>query len=587
MNINVNDLDENFLPSEEDLSDFTDSEMEAGYNPYSDTWEVIVKYNGDVMRLEELMGIEVEILNSRFAIITIQQNLIPQLATYREIEHIEMPSRITFLVQSGLEASCVLPVQNPSRYNLTGKGVIVALIDSGIDYTHTDFRNEDGSTRILYIWDQLGQGRPPAGFKTGVEYSSTEINQALESNDSFQIVPQMDTVGHGTAVAGVAAGNGLGSRNQWNRGIAPDASIIVVRLGYRGWESFSRSTELMRGVKYVLDKAEMLGMPVAINISYGTNNGAHDGNSLFETYLNDMSMQWKNVIVVASGNEASSAHHHSGRVRTNTTENIEFYTTMGLKSFYLTLWKNFTDTFSVELILPNGKSTGEIRAVDKAKTINLVDVDVYVNYGQPNHYTVDQNVFFQVETKTGALPEGVWRLRLRVGDVVDGRYNIWLPITEEVSRSTAFTVPGIYTTLTLPSTALNVTTVGAYNCRQNSITDFSGRGFTRNDVYVKPDLVAPGVNIMTTKNGGGYDTFTGTSIAAPFVTGSAALMMQWGIVQENDPFLYGQRVKAFLRYGTEKKFGVQYPDPSWGYGTLCLNNTMGALEDLKKGWHWI
>ena len=159
-----------------------------------------------------------------------------------------------------------------------------------------------------------------------------------------------------------------------------------------------------------------------------------------------------------------------------------------------------------------------------------------------------------------------------------GRFNIWLPTTAEVTRGTAFRIPTINTTLTLPSTSKNAITVGAYNSRLNSIADFSGRGYTRNNVYIKPDLAAPGIGIISARSGGGYGIYTGTSFAAPFVTGAAALLMEWGIVNKNDPFLYGQRAKAFLRKGAAREVNITYPNQIWGYGFLCINNTLDLLS---------
>jgi len=161
---------------------------------------------------------------------------------------------------------------------------------------------------------------------------------------------------------------------------------------------------------------------------------------------------------------------------------------------------------------------------------------------------------------------------------VTGTFNIWLPTTEEVGRVTSFKIPTINTTLTLPSTAKKVITVGAYNSRINAIADFSGRGYTRSNVYIKPDLVAPGVGITTSKTGGGYDTFTGTSFATPFVAGVSALLLEWGIINENDPFLYGQRLKSFLRKGAIRVNNEEYPNQRWGYGFLCIKDTLDLLE---------
>ena len=542
-------------------------------------FEVIVKYNGDISAVAAEIGAEIEILNESYAILTVNTTELTRLLGYSEVEYIELPKTLTYMLEKSLISSCVSSAQD--RFGLTGKGVIVGIIDSGIDYNHPDFKNPDGTTRILYIWDQTTAANPPgtnppAGFAAGVEYTADMLNAALKDRFPNNIIPRLDTVGHGTAVASVAAGNGRASGGR-NKGVAYEASIIAVRLGTRGSESFARTTEIMRAYKYILDKATALNMPVSINLSYGTNDGSHDGNSLFETYIDSMATRWKSVLCVATGNEGFSGHHFGGTAIASGFLDVEFVTAGQLPRFYMTLWKNFADTFSFELIAPNGDIVGPIRPGSGITRQRLGNADVTVIYGEPTHYNISQEVYFNFEAASEFIPPGLWRLRVTATQVVDGRFDIWLPVLEEVSAQTAFTTPDPETTLTIPSTALNVVSVGAYNSLTDASADFSGRGFTRHIVYVKPDIVAPGVGIITARPGGGYDAFTGTSIATPFVTGAAALMLEWGIVKGNDPFLYGQKVKAYLRKGAQRSPGATYPNPIRGYGTLCLLNTMRLL----------
>ena len=560
----------------QDLKQFV--EMGPSYGSDTDLWEVIVKYSGDLYRVEAELGIEVEILGEGFAIITLRGDQISLLYSYKEIEYIESPKTLTLTLNQSLRIACILSVQNPSRHNLTGKGAIIGIIDSGIDYTHSDFRNQDGTSRILYLWDQTVDGSPPNGFRRGTEYSSQQINAALDSAQPFEVVLSEDVVGHGTAVAGIAAGNGRASGSQ-EKGAAPEASLIIVKLGFRGFESFARATEIMRALKYIIDKAEELAMPVAINLSFGTNDGSHDGSSLFETYINAVSERWKSVVVAATGNEGAAGHHFAGRVAPMQTLDVGFVVAEQISSLHLTLRKNFVDQFTLELILPSGNSTGIIELSQQFIVQYTDGVSLQVYCGQPTHYNEEQEIFFLVRQQQSIVPQGLWRLRVRAAEIVDGRFNIWLPTTEEVGSGVAFTEPSPEITLTLPSTAQRVISVGGYNGALDSAAQFSGRGFTRNTIYVKPDLVAPAVGIISTRAGGGYDSFTGTSMAAPFVTGGAALMMQWGIVLGNDPFLYGQRVKAFLNRGARRYSGITYPNPIWGYGALCLENSMNYLKN--------
>ena len=547
-----------------------------------DEWEVIVKYNGDLGVVVDGLGIRAEILGDSFAILTLQAVRIPELYQYKEIEFIELPKSLTLSLRERMSDACVTPVhtQSPRGYGLRGNGVLIGVIDSGIDYTHPDFRDQDGNSRILFLWDQLGSQNPPEGFHYGTEYNNSQLNEALQGPQGESAIPSMDFIGHGTSVSGVAAGNGRASGGI-EQGVAPEASLIVVRLGERGRLSFARTTEIMRALKYIMDRAMSLNMPVAINLSFGTNNGSHAGDSLFETYINAVAQRWRSVIVVATGNEGSAGHHFGGHIASGQNMEATFTIASNLHSVYLALWKNFADTLDLELISPGGQSSGKLRSTERFRKMNLGGTDVAVHYGQPTIYSRSQEVFIELSGESVQITQGIWRLLVTGRDVTEGQFHIWLPTVEEVGRGTAFLTPDPELTLTLPSTTPNVISVGGYNSIVGNAADFSGRGYTFRDIYVKPDLVAPAVNVLSTRAGGGYDTFTGTSMAAPFVTGAAALMMEWGIIRENDPFLYGQRVKAFLQKSAIKRLGIPYPNPIWGYGALCLKAAMDYLAEYN------
>lgn len=547
----------------------------------ADQIEVIAKFNGDPNQIASGLEAEVEVLSQDFAIITINRSKVPELYANPQIEDLELPKNLYIASAYNLISTCVRSVQVNKTYALTGQDVLVGIIDSGIDYTHPDFRIEDGSSRIRFLWDQTADGTPPAGFVAGAEFNREQINEALRSQNPLKIVPSTDTLGHGTAVAGIAAGNGRASGGE-NVGVAPDACLIVVKLGTRGYQSFARTTELMRAVKYVVDKAQLLNQPVAINISVGMNNGSHKGDSLFETYLSDMSTEWKNSIVVPTGNEGAAGHHYADQVATGETKEVEFFTASGIEEYYISLWKNFADNFSVELVFPRELSSGIIGIESQLKTVRIDNMILTVIYGQPTRYSVRQEIYLHVKATTGTIAPGVWRLRIMASTIVDGDFEMWLPTQEEVTDKTHFSIPTAYNTMTIPSTASKVITVAGYQDLVGNIAEFSGVGST-NLARPNPDLAAPAVGILTTKAGGGYDTYTGTSMAAPFVTGAAALIMQWGIVRGNAPFLYGERIKAFLRLGAERTARISYPNPTYGYGTLCLSNTMSYLERYQWG----
>ena len=554
------------------------SNIKTGYNKENDLWEVIVKYNSNLETIKEELNIEIEILSSSYAIITLKKEEIFLLTAYSEIEYIEQPKNLFLELNTAIGSTCNKIVKD-EPYNLSGEGVLVAIIDSGINYTHRDFRNEDGTTRIEYIWDQTIDGTPPKGFTSGALYNREDINKALSDKNPFSIVPTNDTIGHGTAVAGIACGNGASSSIY--TGVANKSDIIVVKLGEKGRKSFARNTEIMRAIKFVLDKSIEFNKPVAINLSFGTNDGSHTGTTLFSTYIDDMCNLWKTSIVVAMGNEGSTAHHYKNKIIQGESIEIEISVNNNLSSLYIVMFKNFVDIFNLKLIAPNGAETGVINNNVQRSEFNLGSETLYFNLGQPTPYTLDQGIFFEIIADEDNIQTGIWKIIINGINIIDGEFDIWLPVTEISSKETKFLMPSIETTLTLPATANNVISVGGYNNLLNSVSEFSGRGYTR-DGRIKPDISAPSEDITTTSNNLGYDTFSGTSMAAPFVTGACALLMEWGIVNKNDIFLYGQRLKAFLRLGAKRKDGISYPNREWGYGTLCTLNTINLLEVYKS-----
>lgn len=566
--------------------------LQYGYNPEEESWQIIVKHIGSIRHFEEIFPDTrvVELLN-QYAIITTKARYIEAIAAMPEVEFIEKPKRLYFNLEQGRSVSCINTVQknpvvrNPAEtggLNLTGQGVLVGIIDSGIDYFHPAFQDAEGNSRIAYLWDQSAgeeqaEGRVPAGYNFGAQYSMQDINEALHAGSQAageRLVPVRDRgSGHGTAVAAVAAGNGAGSAGNRYRGIATESELIVVKLG-RSDENFAGTTEVMMGLDYVVQKAIELQKPVAINLSFGNNNGAHDGQSLFENYISELNGVWKNVIAVASGNEGDSRHHARVQLATG-RETISFAIGANERSMSLQIWKQYVDEFSIQIESPAGQQILVVREEESAISYNVGGNKLLVLYGSPNPYTTSQEIFIEwiPRGEEQFIESGVWKIIFTPEKIKDGTVNLWFPTVEAIGLSTGFLSAEPDTTLTIPSAARNVITVGAYRSDNDSIAPFSGRGNTT-DGRSMPTLVAPGVGVITAMPGGGYGPRTGTSIAAPFATGSAALMMEWGIVRGNDPYLYGEKIKAYLMKGARKLPGqTKVPDVAYGYGALCLRDS--------------
>lgn len=562
-------------------------DLDVGYNPADNTWELIVKYSGSLDRIaEELNAVVVELMNE-YAIITISQNLIDRLSEYEEIEFIEKPKMLVFAVNAGKAASCINPVQtNP--YNLSGAGCLVAIVDSGIDYAHEDFRNVDGTTRILELWDQtIDSGMepllgPPPGYAAGTLYTRERINEALTQDTraaQLQIVPSTDLSGHGTHVTGIAAGNGRASAGRY-RGVAYESELLIVKLGTSVGNSFPRTTQLMAAVDYVIKKATELKKPIAINLSFGNNYGAHNGLSLLESYLNDAANLWKTCICIGTGNDGNTGRHAQGIVGRDFTDAsgstvIELAVGNYEASLNLQLWKNYYDDFDIELISPGGATSGTISKIQGTQRFRLAEAEILLYYGEPGPYNQLQEIYFEFLPTGDYVPSGVWKLRLIPRQIVTGNVDLWLPAGGGLNSATRMLNSSLMTTLTIPSTAYRAISVSAYDAYLESYATFSGRGYTRDGQYIKPDLAAPGVNIMSAAPGGGYSVKSGTSMATPFVAGSCALLMEWGIVRGNDAFLYGEKMKAYLIKGARQLSAERnYPNPMFGWGALCVADSL-------------
>ena len=557
--------------------------LNVGYDPEEKTWELIVRHNGSLEALRN-EGIRVDELAAGYAVLVVPESRIEQVSTMEQIVYIEKPKRLFFASNMARAASCLSTIQTSSgsgtggvgagagvisglESGLTGRGVLVAVIDSGIDYFHSDFRNPDGTTRIGLLADQ----------DRDRIYTREEINAALETgsrSSALELVPSTDPSGHGTAVAAIAAGNGREGNGVY-RGVAYESELMVVKLGTPLTDSFPRTTQLMKALDLVVRRARDMNRPLAVNISFGNTYGSHDGTSLLETFINDISNIGRNVIVAGTGNEGTGAGHRAGSLVMGQEENAQlsiapYETGMGVQ-----LWKSYVDQFSIRLVTPSGEVIGPIDSRLGPQTLRYGGTRILIYYGKPSPFSRAQEVYFDFLPVRDYLDSGIWTFRLTPERIVTGRYDMWLPSRGLLNPSTRFLRPVPETTLTIPSTAANVISVGAYDDSYRAYADFSGRGFTRQTQQVKPDLAAPGVDIVTARRGGGYEAVTGTSFAAPFVTGSAALLMQWGILQGNDPFLYGEKVKAYFTRGARHLPGYDvWPNERLGYGTLCVRDSL-------------
>lgn len=536
-------------------------ELGIGYDPEQNTWELIVRYTGSLDGLRiRYPQIRIRELLNQYAVLIVQETLVDAVSQETVIEYVEKPKQLYFELQAGKAASCINAVQqgmnNP--FGLFGKGTIVAVIDTGIRAESMEFRNADGSTRILNIWDQT----------TGTEYDRSQIDEALqnETKDTAGI-PGADVLGHGTQVAAIACGSS---------GVAAQADILVVKLGLAAKNGFPRTTQLMEALDYVVRKAIDYGKPLAVNISFGNNYGDHTGSSLLENFINDIADSWKCSICIGSGNEGLGAVHTGGTLTEDMEETVELAVSSYETGLSIQIWKDYWDDIAVEIIAPSGRNLGRIQENSRVSRIRYEDMELLTYFGEPSPFRIRQEIYIDMIPQTVYIQSGLWKFRLIPRSIRNGRYDMWLPAQGALNFGTGFTSPDSASTFTIPSAAAKAVTVGAYDAGTGSAAPFSGQGYIveiGGSLMVKPELAAPGVNVLV-PSVSGMARVSGTSYATPFVTGSAALLMEWGIVRGNDAFLYGEKLKAYLIKGAEPLAGAAVPDTQTGWGRLCLKNSL-------------
>lgn len=536
-------------------------ELGIGYDPEQNTWELIVRYTGSLDGLRiRYPQIRIRELLNQYAVLIVPETLVDAVSQETVIEYLEKPKQLYFELQAGKAASCINAVQqgmnNP--FGLFGKGTIVAVIDTGIRAESMEFRNADGSTRILNIWDQT----------TGTEYDRSQIDEALqnETKDTAGI-PGADVLGHGTQVAAIACGSS---------GVAAQADILVVKLGLAAKNGFPRTTQLMEALDYVVRKAIDYGKPLAVNISFGNNYGDHTGSSLLENFINDIADSWKCSICIGSGNEGLGAVHTGGTLTEDMEETVELAVSSYETGLSIQIWKDYWDDIAVEIIAPSGRNLGRIQENSRVSRIRYEDMELLTYFGEPSPFRIRQEIYIDMIPQTVYIQSGLWKFRLIPRSIRNGRYDMWLPAQGALNFGTGFTSPDSASTFTIPSAAAKAVTVGAYDAGTGSAAPFSGRGYIveiGGSLMVKPELAAPGVNVLV-PSVSGMARVSGTSYATPFVTGSAALLMEWGIVRGNDAFLYGEKLKAYLIKGAEPLAGAAVPDTQTGWGRLCLKNSL-------------
>ncbi|BCN30653.1 S8 family peptidase [Anaeromicropila herbilytica] len=553
----------------------------------NDYIDIIVEYSGNLNYLKKFGEGNYTIIDETFAMVHLPGNEITQ-EFIRQYGWTSLPYLGGIQDTTALEASGITKLQNIPKLSLRGQGTLIGILDTGIDYTNEVFKNADNTTKIVSIWDQTIQtpGKEPEGFYYGTEYTREQINDALKNPNPYDIVPSRDDNGHGTQVAGIAAGSPVAKADFV--GVAPDSELIIVKLRYakKVYRDYFfipenalcyQTTDPMFAVQYIAKVAEKLARPYAILFALGTSQGAHDGRGAFARTLGYLSRKVGTGVIIAAGNEGNRGSHYYGVIDKNVGYDVvELNVGENSKGFTMELWGTPPNLYSVDILSPSGEYIPRISAkIRESREIKFLfeSTVLYLEFQILDEQTGNERILFRFKNPT----KGIWRIRIYGTGNLSMSYHIWLPIKEFLDSDTFFVKPDQYTTITSPGNTSYPITVTAYSHTNNSLYTNASRGFTALN-QVKPEIAAPGVNIYCPTLNNQYTRSTGSSIAAAQVAGVSALLLEWGIIKKNYERMDTLIIKRMLIGGAKRDPNSSYPNRDWGYGILDLYNTFLTLR---------
>ncbi|SHI70690.1 Subtilase family protein [Clostridium cavendishii DSM 21758] len=561
-----------------------------------DTVLTVVEFMGDIIgAVQKIPNARIFIADKYRAVLAVRENYKEVIDKLSDVLVYPNPNALYTLCDiSPIEASGSSQFYNSTYLPLDGTGVLVGILDTGIDYLNEEFINEDGTTRIITIWDQtIPCEKGKKYLHGGCEYTREDINKAIKAKkdgqDPYKIVASKDEIGHGTSIASIVGAKGV---NPEVRGVAPRCDLSIVKLApspkafieefeaYGNAPTFTTAVVFL-GVKYFYDLSRRLNRPVVILIPIGGCRGGRNGLATIERYIDEISRVKGITVVAALGNEGNSDNHTSGTIESvGDIKSIELKIGKKQKNINFEIWVNKPDKYSMTIISPSGEVYSNISpSLNKTIEIKFLyeGTIIYLEYAIPEISTGEERI-----TIIGKdIKEGIWSFNLIGEVVITGKYDAYLIQRELLAHETKFLNSNPYRTLMIPSSSLYSISVGYYNQNNNSIDINSSRGYSR-DGRAKPELVAGGVNALATTTGSKTQVISGSSVAAAVVAGCAALIFQWAIINGNDTSLYATKVKTYLIGGTVKPEGKEYPNPEWGYGIINMKLVFDNMRVKNK-----
>ena len=562
----------------------TQEELERIYsNDYAD---LLIEYRGDESVLQQFSDATVQIIDYFFAVVRVPIQKITDF-TIAQLGYYVIPKLSGLTSSNSLEKSGIIKTRNMPTLNLRGKGVLIGILDTGIDYTNPIFKNADNTTKIAALWDQTILINNSTNTYYGTEFTREQINQALNSNNPYDIVSSKDEIGHGTMVAGIAAGNEVPDHGFY--GIAPDAELVVVKLKpakpylKEFWRLPSdavcyQENDILFALEYLEQVAIRLNQPMSICVALGSSLGAHDNSAPLTFNLSVRSQNLNFAVVVAGGNEGNKRRHYYGVIDPKIGyDKVELNVGENESGFSLELWGDSPGLFAIDIKTPSGEYIPKMipRKNDHFSSSFIFEpTQILIDYQTVESRSGDQLILLRF---TKPSP-GIWTFNVYGKGDLSLSFHIWLPMNNFITDNTFFLKSNPYTTIISLGNAIDPITVAAYNDMDDSLYADGSKGYTRTDV-VKPEITAPGINITCPTLDQGFADMTGTSLAAAHTSGVAAMLLEWGLLRGNLKSVNTADIKFLMIRGARRNIGLTYPNRDWGYGILDVYNIFNTLRE--------
>lgn len=537
--------------------------------------DFVVEYDNNLRFFERYRDYTYNLINNKYAVLHIPVQFFNDNVIQEYGYHI-LPKcfGVTAFYSGGVDGVSAHSVYTSEN---TGTGILIGIVDSGIDYRNPIFIKEDKTTKIEMIWDQtIVSDKYPEDLYYGTEYTADDINKALLSDNPLEIVPSQDVIGEGTAMAGVATGLSYSTIDIL--GVVPGASLAVVKLktakkylmdfyGIPGTAVCYQQNDIMLGIEYLIRVSKKLERPVVICLGLSSSQGSHKGEDIMSNYLNENANIPGICMLVAVGNEGDQSHHYFRKMTPPViSDTVYLHVGSADKNFTAEIWGVLPSLLRVRIIAPDNVQVYEVKpdfAPQRNISVIYQETEIFIDSYNSETYSEQQLMMFRFKN----IKEGIWQFIISGTDSLETEFHIWLPIRNFITEDTFFYNADPFTTISGPGNAEFPITVSAYEPVSIALASFAGRGLTSVNLP-KPTIAAPGINLLAPTLFSNILPISGSSLAVAYTAGICAGQIEENKGKRDGDMVNTAFVKNNLMINAGRRKDTIYPNREWGYGYI-------------------